>query len=81
MTGRRPSHRGGGRIAGASTLWGMATKKSTTAISSVKKGKGVPIQPRKGAAKIGKATKVAGRRAGGALRSEQARQQKRRDSR
>lgn len=57
----------------------MVMKSKTTAPRSLK-GKGV-IAPKKGAGKISKATKVAGRRAGGALRSEQARQQKRRDTR
>lgn len=42
--------------------------------------KGRPVQPKKQGNPVSKGTKVAGRRAGGALRSEQARQQKRRDT-
>lgn len=39
------------------------------------------IRPRKMGNPVSKITQVAGRRAGGALRAEQARQQKRRDNR
>jgi hypothetical protein len=40
-----------------------------------------PIQPRKMGNPVSKVTQVAGKRIGGALRAEQARQQKRRDTR
>lgn len=39
-----------------------------------------PIQPKKLGNPVSKMTQVAGRRIGGALRAEQARQQKRRDT-
>ena len=40
-----------------------------------------PIQPRKLGNPVSKTTQVAGKRIGGALRAENARQQKRRDTR